>query len=133
MSQENVELFYRLNDAFNRRDLDAFLELCDPDGEFYSRLVELEGGGPYRGHGGVRRWWENIVAVTPDLQAKIDEVREAGDMTVARVRQRGHGAESDAPIEQTQWIVTKWRDKRAVLTRILLNEAEALEAAGLSE
>ena len=31
MSQENVELNYRSHDAFNRRDLDAYLALNDPD------------------------------------------------------------------------------------------------------
>jgi len=31
MSQENVELSRRAVDAFNRRDLDAFLALMDPD------------------------------------------------------------------------------------------------------
>ena len=49
-SQENVELIYRGIDAYNRRDLDAFLALCDPEVEFYSRLIEVEGGGPLRGH-----------------------------------------------------------------------------------
>jgi len=36
-------------------------------------------------------------------------------------------------MEQTQWIVTKWRDGKAVWWRVLLSEAEAFEAAGLSE
>jgi hypothetical protein len=31
MSEENVELAYQAVDALNRRDLDAFLSLCDPD------------------------------------------------------------------------------------------------------
>ena len=30
-------------------------------------------------------------------------------MTVTRVRFRGHGIESDAPWEQTQWQVAEWR------------------------
>jgi ketosteroid isomerase-like protein len=34
MSEENVELNQRANDAFNRRDLDALLALSDPDVEF---------------------------------------------------------------------------------------------------
>ncbi len=34
MSQENVELVYRVIDAFNRRDLGAYLVLMDPDVEF---------------------------------------------------------------------------------------------------
>jgi len=48
MSEENVELFHRAHDAFNRRDTDAFLALCDPDMEVISGLRVLEGGGPWR-------------------------------------------------------------------------------------
>jgi hypothetical protein len=34
MSRENVQLHHRAHDAFNRRDLDAFLALMDEDIEF---------------------------------------------------------------------------------------------------
>src|SRR5512132_3361010 len=53
----------------NRRDLDAFVALCDPDVEFFSRLAELEGGGPYRGHGGMRSWWQNFFGVWLNVSA----------------------------------------------------------------
>ena len=133
MSQENVELAHLASDAFNRRDLDAFLALADPDVEAHSRIVELEGGGPFRGHDGIRSWWKKLLAVVPDLTHEVEEVQDVGDVTVARVRQRGRGVESEAPMEQTQWIVTKWRDKKAVWWRVLLSEAEARDAAGFSE
>jgi ketosteroid isomerase-like protein len=35
MSEENVELGYRLVDALSRGDLDAFLALVDPDIELH--------------------------------------------------------------------------------------------------
>jgi ketosteroid isomerase-like protein len=133
MSQENVELAYRAADAFNRRDLDAFLALCDPDVEHYSRLMELEGGGPFRGHAGIRSLWEGLLAISPNFSMEVEEVRDGGDVTISRVRQRGRGGESDAPMEQTQWIVARWRNGKATWSRIVLSEAEALEAAGLSE
>jgi hypothetical protein len=44
MSQENVERLYRAYDAFNRRDLDAYLGLIDPEVELTPRIMELEGG-----------------------------------------------------------------------------------------
>jgi ketosteroid isomerase-like protein len=91
MSQENVELAYPAADALNRRDLDAFLSLCDSHLEFHSRLVELEGGEPYRGHDGIRSWWENLLRVFPDFSTENEEVRDLGDMTLTRTRVRGHG------------------------------------------
>jgi ketosteroid isomerase-like protein len=133
MSQENVDLVYRASDAFNRRDLEALLALADPEVEAHSRIVELEGGGPYRGHEGVRKWWKDVFDIAPDLRHEIEQVRDAGDITVARLRQRGRGVGSDAPMEQTQWMVTRWRDRKAVWWKVLLSEEEALEAAGLQE
>lgn len=58
MSQENVEQLYRAHDAFNCPDLDAFLAVLDPQVEFSSRIIELEGGSPHSGHDGVRKWWK---------------------------------------------------------------------------
>ncbi len=133
MSQESVELAYRAADALSRGDLDAFLSFCDPDVEFHSRLVELEGGEPYRGFDGIRSWWKNVQTVWSDLSSEVEEIREVGDVLVGRVRIRGQGMESDAPWEQTQWHVTEWRNGRAIRWRACASEAEALDAAGLSE
>ena len=129
-----MELFRRAIDAFNRRDLDAFLPMCDPDVEFFSRFLELEGGGPYRGHAGIRSWWEELLDVSPDFRGDIKEVRELGDdVVIARVRFHGHGAESNTPMDQTSWQIVRVRDKAAIWMGIYRSEAEALEAAGLSE
>lgn len=89
-----MELTYEANDAFNRRDLDALLALADPDIEVFPLIARLEGGGPYRGHDGVRRWWESWLAVAPDFSTEVEEVRDLGDVTVARFRVRGHGIRS---------------------------------------
>jgi ketosteroid isomerase-like protein len=133
MSQENVELLYEANDAFNRRDLDALLALADPDIEWFPRVAELEGGGPYRGHDGVRRWWESWLAVAPDFSVEVEDVGVLDDGTVARVRLRGHGVASGASMEETIWQFAEWRARKCVRYRTFESEAEALEAAGLKE
>ena len=133
MSEENVELHQRANDAVNRHDIDALLALVDANVEFSSRLLEVEGGGPYRGHDGIRSWWENLLGVFPDFSSEIEEVRDLGDVTVARLLQRAQGIESDAPAVQTTWQAVKWRNGKAMWSGIFRSEAEALEAAGLSE
>src|SRR5687767_5951561 len=99
MSQENVELFRRSVDAFNRRDLDAFLALVDDDVEVVPRGVAMEGS--HYGHEGVRRWWENVFGVWPDFTVQIVEVRDVDDLTVVAVHFRGHGAGSDIPLDET--------------------------------
>jgi ketosteroid isomerase-like protein len=130
MSQENVEQQYRAADAFSRRDLDAFLAICDPDIVLVSRHLELDGSGHLRGHAAVRRWWETLLSVYPDFTSEIEDVRDFGDVTVARQRFRGQGIKSGAQMEQSQWQVTRWRDNKAVWWRSFSTEAEALEVAG---
>ena len=133
MSQENAELVRRAFDAFNRRDLDAFLALCHPDVEFVAYAMQLEGGDPYRGHEGVRAWWETIFAVYPDFRADIEELRDLGDLIITRARMHGRGVESAAPMDQEVWQVGRPRDGKVIGWRFFRSESEALEAAGLSE
>jgi ketosteroid isomerase-like protein len=132
MSQENVELVYRAHDAFNRRDIETFVALTDPEVELVPLNVESPGIS-YRGHDGVRRWWQDLHEVSPALSTEIDEVQDLGDLTVVRIRFRGHGMESDAPLEQPAWQVAEWRHDKAVWWRTCSSEAEALEAAALPE
>ena len=75
MSKENVELFYRAHDAFNRRDLDAFLALSDAEVEFTTRFMEMEGDPAYHGHDGVRQWWGDLHAIFPDFSVEALEGR----------------------------------------------------------
>jgi len=133
MSQENVRLVYQGIDAFNRRDVDAFLALMDSEVEFTPYEVWVQGGHPYRGHAGVRSWWEESFEVLPDLRAEVYQVRDLGNRTFVHGCLRGHGAGSGAPIERTMWLAIEWRDKKEVWWCSFGSEAEALEAARLRE
>jgi ketosteroid isomerase-like protein len=124
-------MVYRVIDAFNRRDLDAFLAGMAPDIEFAPYEVMVQGGNPYRGHDGVRRWWEESFAVLPDLRAEIHDVRDLGDVAVVAGRLRAHGTGSGAPIERQMWLAIEWRQGVEVWWASYESEAEALEAARL--
>jgi ketosteroid isomerase-like protein len=133
MSRENVEVVRRAHDTFNRRDIDAHLALMDQDVEFVPYEVAVQGGDPYRGHEGIRSWWEETFEVLPDLRSELNEVRDFGDKVLVRGRLRGHGAGSGASFERVLWQVVELRDEKTVWWAAFGTEAEALEAAGLSE
>ena len=133
MSQENVERTRRVIEAFNRRDLQAYLELMDPELEFIPYEVYLERGDPYLGHAGIRRWWEDLFSVVPDVRAEVFEVRDFGNRTLVHGRIYGQGAGSGAPIDRTMWLVTEWRGDKEVWWCAFETEEQAREAAGLSE
>jgi ketosteroid isomerase-like protein len=129
MSRENVDLVRLMYAAFDRRDLDAVLALMHDSIEIEPRFGALE--GDYRGHEGLRRWWSNLLASLPDYTAEVEEVRDLGHMTLARIRGRGHGAVSNAPVVETWWQSSRWRDGRCIWWRNFATEAKALETIGL--
>ena len=129
MSEENVEVVRRLNEAFDARDIEAFVAAHHPDAEVVVLRSQLM--GPYRGHEGVRRMASEAFD-TADLQLRIDEVRDCGDN---RVLVLGHqhgivrGVPFDRVLAQVFWIeVGKVARSEAFAT-----VEEALEAVGLSE
>jgi ketosteroid isomerase-like protein len=131
MSQENVVLTRRAFQAFEDRDLDALLAIMDDDVEAFPILAGMEGG--YRGHDGIRRWWAGLLGTFPDFGAEIVELHDLGDLTLAVLRLRGHGAESATPVDVTTWQVTEFRHGKCIGWRAYTNEREALEAVRLSE
>ena len=128
-----MERTYRVYDAMNRGDLEAVLALTHPEVEAIPRLLGVEGGGTYRGHDGVRKWWESIFNAFPDFKATVLEVRAVADATISNVRFQGRGGESGVPFEDTIWQVARWRDGRVAWIKSYLEREEALVAAGLSE
>ena len=132
MSEENVESVLAMAEAFNRRDFAELAALADDDITVESRLVAMEGA--YRGHEGLRRWWDNFLGVFPDYAIEVDELRDlGGDLTLAHIRGWGHGADSATPLIDPFWMPQRWRQGKCVWWRNCPTEAEALEAAGLSE
>ena len=131
MSQENVELALRAFDAFNRRDLDAFLALMDDEVEIVSRIAAMEGG--LHGVDGMRRFWETMFTAFPDYDIEVVDMRDLGDVTLASLRALGHGAGSDVPFEDLLWHASRWRRGKCISWRAFETEGEALEVVGLRE
>jgi ketosteroid isomerase-like protein len=131
MSQHNVELSYRAAEAFNRRDLGAYLATQDEDVEGIPLAIDME--GVYRGHAGTRRWWAAQFGSFPDLTIEVLQISDPGDLTIAELRMRGHGAGGSVPVDTTIWRVSRWRDGRCTWWGSFRSEADAREAMGLSE
>jgi hypothetical protein len=79
MSDRNVELNRRWIEAFNRRDIETLIGMCDPAIEFRSVSAAV-GGGVYYGHDGMRRWhrdireaWGEQIRVQPEAYFDLGE------------------------------------------------------------
>jgi ketosteroid isomerase-like protein len=124
----NVELVHRAYDAFNRRDWEGLLALVDEEVVVESRLVAMEGA--YRGHAGLRRWWDDFLGAFPDYKVEIEELRDLGDVTLGHIRGWGHSAASDTPLVDPFWQLIRWRHGKCVWWRNYSTEAEALQDLG---
>lgn len=73
-------LIDRLFDAFSRRDPDAVTALCDEGVEFSSVTAGLAGRSePYRGHDGLRQYFEDVALVWDELLVTAKEVWTSGN------------------------------------------------------
>src|ERR1700681_2011083 len=78
-------------------------------------------------------WRRKTPAARSPLTAELHDVRALGDKTFARGRLYGTGAGSGAAFERTLWLAHEWRHDKTVWWHAFESEAEALEAAGMSE
>ena len=128
MPEDNVGTVRSSYEAFLRRDLDGFLSYHDPDIEFRSLVLEVE--GVYRGHDGLRSWWGTILDVFPDWTPQIEDARESGDRVLFRVRVEGPGTGTGMDLERHSWNVVEVHDGHITSSAFYRTEEEALEAMG---
>jgi uncharacterized protein len=134
MSQENVELIRGGYEAFNRGDVeDAITALAAPDSEFITAGAMPGIEDVYRGADGFRRFLRFYWETFDDPRVEVHELVDAGDKVVACVTNHGRGKQSGVAVDWKQWAVWTLREGKAVRGQAFLTEAEALEAAGLSE
>ena len=133
MSQENVEVVRRSFETFSRRDVDAFLGLWHPDGEWYPAISSQVGATRHCGHVELREFAEDYYATWAQLELMADEIIEVRSrlLVLGHVRARGvgSGVELDQPCA---WIV-EFRDDKLMRVRAYLDLKAAREAVGLSE
>jgi ketosteroid isomerase-like protein len=129
---ENVLLVRRLYETFEMRDLDAMVALVSEDMEFLPQVTAqlVNRTEPYRGHDGLRRYFEDAERVWKKLEIIPHEFRDLGDeiLVFGRVYARGEGGYiSDSP---AAWL---WRIRgdRISWGRVFTSRAEALQVAGL--
>ncbi|MGH2963816.1 MAG: nuclear transport factor 2 family protein [Solirubrobacterales bacterium] len=132
MSQENVELSLLAVDAWDRRDVEAMIGFLDPEFVWHPALGITEGPSTYRGHAGVRRYFEDLAEFSDQSHSEYPEVHDLGDQVLGLGRFSMRFA-SGVELDQGVAFLLTWRNGKCVEARTWLSYAEALEAAGLRE
>jgi ketosteroid isomerase-like protein len=128
MAETHQELVERLYLAFNRRDPDGIVEVCDEEMEFfpYETAGQVGREAPYVGREGLREYLADAAQVWEELQITPGQLEEIGDQLLVRgrvyVRSKEHGIR-DMPVA---WI---WQvsDGRFVRGEVFPNPSAAEE------
>jgi ketosteroid isomerase-like protein len=134
MSRENVEMVRKSLEAWNRGDVDAWLESAHPQIEWVSEVVRRVEGSEtgYRGPSEMRRFWDEWHSVW-DVTIDVSAIRDLGDTVLALARIRMRGEASGIDLETPVAYVFEFDEGLARRVRAYLEPQRALEAVGLRE
>jgi len=128
--EETIARLRRIYEAFNRGDFEAALQLAHPDIE----LVRTGGMSSVKGVAALREWMEPDAIEEQHFEPLDFKIN--GDKVFVLIRSTGQGAGSGIEIDFVAPVVWTLDDHglvKKVQAFLPHEEAEALEAAGLSE
>ena len=133
MSKENVELLRRGIDAWNRRDVDAWLGFATPDVEWMPAGPAAVERAVYRGHDEVRDGTAAAFETWEVFEFRESEARDLGESTLWLGRVHMRGSASGVELDQEFAIHSVVRDGKIAMVHTFLLWQEALKAVGLEE
>jgi ketosteroid isomerase-like protein len=95
----NTDLLRAGYDAWNRGDLDGWLELLDPD-----IVIRTSGAFPdfapeYRGLERAGKFWRQMLEPWEDFRIEVEQIEEEGDIVAAGIRFVARGRDSGVDVE----------------------------------
>src|ERR1700751_2688156 len=118
-------------EALNSGEEARILAFADPDFETVVPPELSTEPDTYRGHEGIRRYFELFDDAMEDVRFEAERLWEAGDSVVAVVRLTARGKQTGIPVEQRIAQVWTIRDGRALRAQTFSKLSEALAEAGL--
>ncbi len=131
MSQENVEVIRGMYDAFNRAD-PASVRFLHSEAELHQN-PDMPGAGSYFGREEFVKGIASFMSGLDDVRFEPEEIEEAGNLVVVRMRAWGRGRVSGISGDRLEFHAWTVRDGKAFQCFVRASRAEALEAVGLSE
>ena len=132
MSQENVEIVRDSFEAWNRGDLNAWLETFDPKVEWHMSGVFPGLDTAYYGHDGVRSFWREFRAGWEEIIPDVEQIIDRGEQVIVLFRFRATGRDG-IRVQRPQAICYTVRGGQVVRAENFAGWDEALKAVGLAE
>jgi ketosteroid isomerase-like protein len=133
MSHDNVELARQAYDAWNRGDLDWFLDHMTEDFEFRPGLGFSDIDAVYRGKEGWRRFARTWREAWEDITVSVERIEGVDDRIVALLTFEGRGRGSGVEVALRVGQVATVAERRISRLESTPDWDEALAAVGLRE
>jgi ketosteroid isomerase-like protein len=130
VSKENVETVKAGFEAFERGGVEALLDYVHPEFETTTPRELTTEPDTYRGHEGLRRYFDSFYEVMEDIRFLPEEFIEAGERVMVPIRLLARGRETGIEVEQRSVQVWTVRGGKAIVLQTFASREEALEAVG---
>lgn len=128
MARSNLEIVERGFDAFNERGIDGILPFIHPDFEATTPPDLASEPDTYRGHDGVRRWFDSFDEVMDEIRWDAHGFREIDDHVLVEFTLRARGKTTGLDFGQDAVMVWALRDGQAVRLSLYATVDQALSA-----
>jgi ketosteroid isomerase-like protein len=129
VAQDNAEIVRAGFEALERGGVEELLPFIHPEFETTTPPGLAVEPDTYRGHEGLRRYFDSFYEVMDSVRFIPDEFVEVGERVVVPLRVVARGKETG--IEADQRVVQVWslRDEKAIRVDVFATREEAMEAA----
>jgi ketosteroid isomerase-like protein len=132
MSDANVEIVRQIFDAFNTEDIELILALTHLDFELQVPPELSAEPDTYRGHDGMRRYWESFQDAMEEIRWQPEQLCDADNAVVVAMHVTAKGRRTAIPVEQRIAAVWTICDGKVIRVRAYASLPEALDAMGLA-
>ena len=131
----NSELLLAGYDAWNRDDLDAYLERLHPDVHISTAGMFPDLALEYSGRKQAAKFWRQMHEPWERFRIEVEHVEDDGDWAIASLRFTGRGVDSGVEVEMRFGMALRVEDGLGIqfLNRRTFDEARTAVRSGESE
>lgn len=128
MSASDIEIVRGGFEAFNERGVEGILPIIDPGFEVTTPPELASEPDTYRGHDGIRRYFDSFYEAMDEIRWDARSFREVGDQVVVEFTLRARGKSSGLEFGQEAVMAWELREGKAIRLALYPTLDDALEA-----
>jgi ketosteroid isomerase-like protein len=124
----NAERTRHAFELWNARRFDALLDMFHPDAIWDMREIGAPDMAEFRGHEGLRRFFDEWLAAFPDSSIEVEDVATRGPWSIATILQQVSGSSSHVPVPFHYYGIGRWRDGKLEFVENHIDRERGFEA-----